>query len=45
VGHWPHDEGRSHTHLGFTAHAGVKESTKRIQAVSVAPKVKATWPV
>jgi hypothetical protein len=41
VGHWPHDEGRSHTHLGFTAHAGRKASTKRIEAVGVAPRIKA----
>ena len=44
VGHWPHDEGRSHTHLGFTAHAGRKQSTKRIEAVGVAPRMKA-WSV
>ena len=45
VGHWPHDEGRSHTHLGFTAHAGVKQAAKRINAVAAAPRVKAVWPV
>jgi murein DD-endopeptidase MepM/ murein hydrolase activator NlpD len=45
VGHWPQDEGRSHTHYGFTAHAGTKAATKRIQAVAAAPRVKAVWPV
>jgi murein DD-endopeptidase MepM/ murein hydrolase activator NlpD len=40
VGHWPHDEGRSHTHLGFTAHAGRKASRRRIEAVGLAPHVK-----
>jgi murein DD-endopeptidase MepM/ murein hydrolase activator NlpD len=42
VGHWPHDEGRSHTHLGFTAHNGRSSSVKRIEAVGCAPRVKAT---
>lgn len=42
VGHWPHDEGRSHTHLGFTAHAGAKAARARIQAVAVASRVKPT---
>lgn len=41
VGHWPHDEGRSHTHAGFTADAGKKASVVRIQAVGKAPRVKA----
>jgi murein DD-endopeptidase MepM/ murein hydrolase activator NlpD len=40
VGHWPHDKGRSHTHCGFTAHAGRKASRARIEAVGLAPHVK-----
>jgi murein DD-endopeptidase MepM/ murein hydrolase activator NlpD len=44
VGHWPHDEGRSHTHMGFTANAGRGESIKRIQAVRVAQKAGVLWP-
>lgn len=41
VGHWPHDEGRSHTHAGFTADKGGKTaSVKRIKAVAAAPRVK-----
>lgn len=43
VGHWPHDEGRSHTHRGFTAHAGKAASVKRIQQVRVGQKVKPVW--
>ena len=40
VGHWPHDEGRSHTHLGFTHDEGTKAATARIKAVAAAPRVK-----
>lgn len=40
VGHWPHYEGRSHSHLGFTAHAGRKASVARIEAVGHAKRVK-----
>ena len=44
VGHWPHDEGRSHTHCGFTAHAGKAASKARILAVGLAPHVKPIFP-
>ena len=37
VGHWPHDPGRSHTHLGVTHPAGYKAAIARIQAVRKAP--------
>lgn len=41
VGHWPHDEGRSHTHLGFTsAKGGAAASKARIKAVASAPRVR-----
>jgi murein DD-endopeptidase MepM/ murein hydrolase activator NlpD len=42
VGHWPHDEGRSHTHAGFTAHTGRKASVARIEAMGLAPRLKAS---
>lgn len=37
VGHWPHDPGRSHTHLGITHPAGKKAAVARIEAVAKAP--------
>lgn len=37
VGHWPHDPGRSHSHLGFTSTKGHAASIKRIQKVSSGP--------
>ena len=42
VGHWPHNEGRSHTHAGFTAHTGRKASVARIEAMGLAPRLKAS---
>lgn len=44
VGTWPHDPGRSHTHLGFTADAGETASKAHIVAVSQAPRVAGHWP-
>lgn len=43
VGHWPHDEGRSHTHLGITHPDGVSASQERIVKVGEAPRVKGHW--
>ncbi len=37
VGHWPHDEGRSHTHMGFTHIKGNAQSIARIMKVSAGP--------
>ena len=37
VGHWPHDPGRSHTHLGITHPAGYTAAIARIKAVAKAP--------
>lgn len=40
VGHWPHDIGRSHLHLGFTHITHISYlSKKRILAVASAPRV------
>lgn len=40
VGDWPHDRGRSHTHLGFTSFSRVGAvSRRKIQAVAAAPRV------
>lgn len=36
VGHWPHDEARSHTHLGVTHPYGKVPSVARIEAVAQA---------
>lgn len=40
VGHWPHDEPRSHTHLGVTHPAGVTAAKARICQVAQAPILK-----
>lgn len=37
VGHWPHDPGRSHTHLGVTHPMGKRASVARIEQVAKAP--------
>lgn len=34
VGHWPHDEGRSHSHLGFTHVKGEAAARARILKVA-----------
>jgi murein DD-endopeptidase MepM/ murein hydrolase activator NlpD len=40
VGHWPHDVGRSHTHLGYTSFTYISYlSIRKIRAVSLAPRV------
>jgi len=39
VGHWPHDEGRSHTHLGVTHPMGDRASRRAILNVADAPRV------
>lgn len=40
VGHWPHDTGRSHTHLGFTSFSHIPWfSISKIKAVAAAPRV------
>lgn len=45
VGHWPHDEGRSHTHLGVTHPMGERPSKRAILNVAKAPHVKGTTAV
>ncbi len=37
VGHWPHDPGRSHTHLGFTHQKGWSAGVQRIFKVADGP--------
>lgn len=37
VGHWPHDPGRSHSHLGFTHVKGQTASVQRILKVAAGP--------
>ena len=44
VGHWPHDEGRSHTHLGVTHPVGDRASKRACLNVAEAPHVKAIPP-
>lgn len=45
VAHWPHDEGRSHTHLGVTHPMGKVAAVARIVAVAKAPRrALAGWP-
>jgi len=39
VGHWPGDEGRSHTHLGCSSVRGVADAKKHILSVSTSPKL------
>ncbi len=39
VGHWPHDEGRSHTHIGVSSPKGRADATKRIIEISQAKKL------
>lgn len=39
VGHWPGDEGRSHTHLGCSSVRGVADAKAHITAISKAPKL------
>lgn len=41
VGHWPHDIGRSHSHIGYTSWTHLSRvSIAKIQAVAAAPRVK-----
>jgi len=41
VGDWPHDRGRSHTHLGYTSFSGWSSVAQRkIRDVASAPRVK-----
>jgi murein DD-endopeptidase MepM/ murein hydrolase activator NlpD len=42
---WPHDPGRSHTHLGVTHPMGDRASKRAIQNVGKAPHVKGYVPV
>jgi murein DD-endopeptidase MepM/ murein hydrolase activator NlpD len=44
VGHWPHDPGRSHTHLGVTHPGGVKAAKAYVCRIAEAPHVHGTWP-
>lgn len=45
VGAWPHDPGRSHTHLGYTSFTHVSYLSKnKIRAVAAAPRVEARGP-
>jgi murein DD-endopeptidase MepM/ murein hydrolase activator NlpD len=44
VGHWPHDPGRSHTHLGVTHPSGDEAAKLYVCKVAKAPKVKGQWP-
>lgn len=39
VGDWPHDPGRSHTHLGITSPKGTEDASERITAVAHSPRV------
>lgn len=39
VGHWPHNPGRSHTHLGVTSPRGSTDAKRVVTAISVAPRV------
>lgn len=39
VGHWPHDEGRSHSHAGITSPRGQADAKRIIQAIAAAPRV------
>jgi hypothetical protein len=39
VGHWPHDPGRSHTHLGCSSSMGPTAAKKRIIEISQAKRV------
>ena len=39
VGNWPHDPGRSHTHLGVTSPLGAAQAKARIIAISTANKL------
>lgn len=41
VGHWPHDPGRSHTHMGITSPRGSAAAKALITQISRAPKVPA----
>ncbi len=44
VGHWPHDPGRSHTHLGVTHPGGQAAAKDHICAVAKAARVRPHWP-
>lgn len=39
VGHWPGDEGRSHSHLGCSSVRGVTDAKRHITAISTSPKL------
>lgn len=39
VGHWPHDPGRSHTHLGITSPRGTRDATEQLLKIAAAPRV------
>jgi hypothetical protein len=41
VGHWPHNPGRSHTHLGVSSPTGASEAKQRVVQISLAPKIPA----
>jgi murein DD-endopeptidase MepM/ murein hydrolase activator NlpD len=39
VGHWPHDPGRSHTHLGITSPRGTRDAVHILLSIASAPRV------
>jgi murein DD-endopeptidase MepM/ murein hydrolase activator NlpD len=44
VGMWPHDPGRSHTHLGVTHPAGEQAAKDHICKVAAAARTRGHWP-
>ncbi len=44
VGNWPHDEARSHSHIGVAHPVGDDSAKKYICKVSLAPKIHGQWP-
>ncbi len=44
VGHWPHDTGRSHSHIGVTSPKGAAASKAHICKIAKAQKIKGQWP-
>jgi hypothetical protein len=43
-GHWPHDPGRSHLHMGVTHPGGEQAAKDHICAVASAARVRGHWP-
>ena len=43
VGHWPHDPGRSHTHLGVTHPGGIQAAKDYVIEIAHSPHVHGTW--